>query len=308
MTFYRLQIYFLLFSVFMLINTSPVYANAGEEIPGKSNSTVAVIIDENLQDPFKIHWYRITLDDEILIESETGDYVKYESISKSVDAGKHVLAAEGFYTGTGYGIFSYHSDIRYPVETEYSLRSREGKMTTVNVTYNDRGGFLSDLGKRPYISFDVEEADLPIEDEAVPEDLETEEELVEEMEAEVIPPPVFIEEKVAPSVIGATLVTHLHIERGDNWTKVIIRGDGLFEKFEDIYLENPSRIVVDLQGIRRYIASPVLKANNAQLKKIELMRSSPQSTRVICYLAEESSDNYKLEKSGNTLVLTVFNQ
>ena len=111
MIIYRLMRAFLLLSVFMLISSSSVYANAGGEIAAETNSAISVIIDENLEKPFNIHWYRILLDNEILVESETGEYVKYESISKRVDAGKHILVAEGFYSGTGYGLFSYHSDI-----------------------------------------------------------------------------------------------------------------------------------------------------------------------------------------------------
>ena len=121
-------------------------------------------------------------------------------------------------------------------------------------------------------------------------------------------PAVVVEEPLAPSVIGATLVTHLNIERGDNWTKVIIRGDGSFEKFDHIYRVNPSRIVVDLKGIRRYIARPVINVKSAQVKKVALKRTSPDSTSIVCHLGGEASDNYELEQSGNTLILTVFNK
>ncbi|MBN2694129.1 hypothetical protein JXR93_05660 [bacterium] len=99
-----------------------------------------------------------------------GDLTKEKSIqlyNKIIIPGYHLVSIIVKLEVKGYGVFSYARGYQFQLKASHSFYIEEGKITTVNVSVYEKGGYFSDLTKKPDILFKAGVSKDLSEDEAV---------------------------------------------------------------------------------------------------------------------------------------------
>jgi type IV pilus assembly protein PilQ len=131
--------------------------------------------------------------------------------------------------------------------------------------------------------------------------------------AEVTPQPVVAEPVAksepipsAPSVASAPLakarvLTGVETSGSGSTFEVRIAGDGALS-YKAFRLENPSRLVIDINGVKNGVSKPAMNVNDAIVKKVRVgqFKGAPDPvTRVVLDLAVKT--NYKISEEGDHL-------
>ncbi len=108
-----------------------------------------------------------------------GDLSKEKSIqlyNKIIIPGYHLISIIVKLEVKGYGVFSYAKGYQFQLKASHSFYIEEGKITTVNVSIYEKGGYFSDLTQKPDILFKAGVSKDLSEDEAVKISVEKKEE------------------------------------------------------------------------------------------------------------------------------------
>ncbi|MFH1016758.1 MAG: type IV pilus secretin PilQ [Pseudomonadota bacterium] len=88
-------------------------------------------------------------------------------------------------------------------------------------------------------------------------------------------------------------------------TLITLVTNGAVKDFNDFYLKNPSRLVVDLAGLKnKYVGGKSVPLNTSEVKGIRLGRSGGK-LRVAIDLASDEKPAYTMDKSGHNLIINV---
>lgn len=252
---------------------------------------VTVVVEEKLKRPFQLHSYKVSLDGNVIADKKGKSGKSKDIVVDSAAVGPHTLSVSGSYAGTGYGVFDYHSEYDYPVTGKHGFKVDEGKITNIRVVFSDRGGFLEKLEERPFIDFEVSQVESPFKAEAVASIPLKRSVEVSRLE---------VQKKEAQAEGPARKLTHLKAEKGKGWTKVTLRGDGSFDKYNSFTLKEPSRVVIDLLGVKDFIPARRKEVATSQLRRIRLGKHEDK-IRVVLDLSEGRKVDYKIETSRNSL-------
>jgi type II secretory pathway component GspD/PulD (secretin) len=103
----------------------------------------------------------------------------------------------------------------------------------------------------------------------------------------------------------ARLLLAVRPEITTDQTRIHIETNG-FAAFKDFALDNPSRIVVDLEGVRNQATHKPIVVGATGLQQVRVGRPMPGIVRIVFDLAAPVP--YQIEREGTTLVVTVKNQ
>lgn len=87
------------------------------------------------------------------VEGALSKQQKINLYDKIIIPGNHMISALIKIEVKGFGLFSYAKGYRFQIKTSHSFYIEEGKITTINVTLYEKGGFFSDLTKKPDVVF-----------------------------------------------------------------------------------------------------------------------------------------------------------
>jgi hypothetical protein len=73
---------------------------------------------------------------------------------RTVPPGNHNVQVHMVLRGSGYGIFSYLRTYQFKVQSSYSFKVEDGKVTIVRVIANERGGLRKSFVDRPGVQYE----------------------------------------------------------------------------------------------------------------------------------------------------------
>jgi type IV pilus assembly protein PilQ len=126
---------------------------------------------------------------------------------------------------------------------------------------------------------------------------------------EATPSPVITEPVASAVALPAVTVRAHRLNRvetsgtGDA-VEVKIVGDGAL-RYNAFTLENPSRLVIDVTGVKNGIARPAFNVSDALVKRVRVAQFKPDVTRVVLDLASKSK--YQIAQEGDHLRVTFGN-
>jgi type IV pilus assembly protein PilQ len=120
-------------------------------------------------------------------------------------------------------------------------------------------------------------------------------------QAEALPVETPVITAVAPSSAKARTIKRIDTAGSGSSFEVRIAGDGAM-KYKAFRLNNPERLVIDVNGVKNGVAKPQVIVNDAVVQKVRVgqFKTAPEMvTRVVLDLASKS--NYKITEEGNSL-------
>ena len=106
------------------------------------------------------------------------------------------------------------------------------------------------------------------------------------------------EAKLAP----ASVVRAVSVRMVGGALRVIIEADGAVQ-FKDFTLNGPSRIVIDLAGVRSALGSKTIPVASGPAERVRVGEPSPGSVRIVIDVA--TLTRYRIIRDGSSLVVTI---
>ena len=301
----------LLFFVLPLMIGVPSYAPAAD---GGKKGGVIILLQERLKSPFKLSSYKVLLDGKPVLEKRLGEMGLTGITINGLPEGKYRINVTALYSGSGYGLFDYHKDYKYPLESETEVKIEAGKVTSLKIICNDRDGFLADLDKRPYKTYHTSRIKFPYEpDEKRPETLADEKkaEIEEPIKADNGLETVKADsaEGVVPEIdlsaerIMARHLTGLSVEK-DNRLKVIVLADGMLREYQVKKLDKPDRIVIDIKGVREQLKVDSLDVGGSVIKKVRVGQH-PGYARIVLDTPGKPFLDYDIKPTTTGLIVNI---
>ena len=259
------------------------HSYAGDVIKNKQG-VLAVSLEKRINEPFEIKAYKVILNGKVLLKNLVGDNGLYGATIDDIPAGSHKILVKAVYSGSGYGIFDYHESYSYPVKSESEIEVKEGAITNLKIIFNDNDGFLSELEKRPFISFETGQTSVIVS---------TDESIVSEKSEEEGP-------KVKAKHIEKVLV-----EKGIHQVKVKVVGDGFFEEVSTSRIDKPERIVIDISSVKELLDIDKVVVKSPLLDRVRVGQH-PHMSRVVLDIPRNKKVDYEIEKKRDGLIVNVF--
>ncbi len=269
-----------------VIETPVVVAMLDAPTAAKGTGGLVVVVESRVKEPFVVHSYRVLLDGKTVLRKKAGkkgeDVISFDALP----VGSHKIKVKALYTGSGYGVFDYHADYKYSADGEFALKIKEGRVITLKVVCDDRDGFLADLEKRPFVSFETGSyaASSVVAKKSVP------------AEAAAVKGVYTLE----AGMVAGKYVTGLSVEKFDSKLKVHVVGDGTFNRYEAFRLNDPERIVVDIFGVKELIGNDSLKVRSPYLTKVRIGQHEDRA-RVVLDIPAKAPRKYLVESSTKGL-------
>lgn len=304
MKIYR-HILLLIFFALPLFCADFSYASAEEN--GRFGGVI-ILLQEKLKAPFQLSSYKVLIDGKTVLEKRLGELGLSGITINRLPEGKYKINVSALYTGSGYGLFDYHEDYKYPVESSTEIKVMEGRVTNIKIICNDRDGFLADLDKRPYITYNLSSIESPKvidgkETEAVSDETATKEVSIREEE---IKPEA---KKDIPGMdlpvegIKAQYITGLNVEK-DGKFKLVVMADGVMNDYLTGTLDKPDRIVIDIKDVREQLKTDTLLVNGTLVKKVRVGQH-PGYTRIVLDTPGKPMLAYDVKPIDGGLIVTV---
>ena len=284
-----------------------VSAHALENESGKSGGII-ILLQEELKAPFQLSSYKVLVDGKTVLEKRPGGIGHSGITINRLPEGKYKINVSALYSGSGYGLFNYHENYKYHLESATEIKVEEGKVTSLKIICNDRDGFLSDLDKRPYITYYTSSIESP-----KTLDGKTLELADIEQAADVINLPGKEKkpdgEKRIPEmdlpVEGkmAQYLTGLHIEK-DIKLKLVVLADGMMKDYLTQKLDKPDRIVIDIKGVRERLKTDTLQVNSPLVKKVRVGQH-PGYTRIVLDTPGKPMLSYDIKPTDSGLIVNI---
>ena len=276
---------------------------------------IIILLQEKLKAPFQLSSYKVVLDGKTVLEKRLGEVGLSGITINSLPEGKYRVNVSALYTGSGYGLFDYHEKYKYPVDSETEIKILAGKVTSLKVICNDRDGFLSDLDKRPYITYNVSSIESPADldgkgpDTVLDEratDIEKASNLVDLPGKEEKSDTLKSVSEIALPVEGrkAKYLTGLNVEKGSRF-KLVVSADGSMRDYLAKKLDKPDRIVIDIKGVIEQIKTDTLQVNSEIVKKVRVGQH-PGYTRIVLDTPGKPMLDYNVKPTDNGLIVNVF--
>jgi type IV pilus assembly protein PilQ len=100
----------------------------------------------------------------------------------------------------------------------------------------------------------------------------------------------------------ATLLRSVRAEASQAGTRILVDADGLAQ-YKDFTLTNPTRIVVDFQGVRSEFGNKTLSVDGGPVERVRVGQPSPNTVRVV--IDSKSKVPYNIARQGASLVIAV---
>src|SRR5215471_6980794 len=100
----------------------------------------------------------------------------------------------------------------------------------------------------------------------------------------------------------ATMLRSVRAEASQAGTRILVDADGLAQ-YKDFTLTNPSRIVVDFQGVRSEFGNKTLSVDGGPVERVRVGQPSPNMVRVV--IDSKSKLPYNIARQGASLVIAV---
>src|SRR5262249_21107937 len=100
----------------------------------------------------------------------------------------------------------------------------------------------------------------------------------------------------------ATLLPAVRAEASPAGTRVLVDADGVAQ-YKDFTLTNPSRIVVDFQGVRSEFGNKTLSVDGGPVERVRVGQPGPNTVRVV--IDSKSKLPYIISRQGASLVIAV---
>jgi len=100
----------------------------------------------------------------------------------------------------------------------------------------------------------------------------------------------------------ATMLRSVRAEASAAGTRILVDADGLAQ-YKDFTLTNPTRIVVDFQGIRSEFGNKTLNVDGGPVERVRVGQPSPNMVRVV--IDSKSKLPYNIARQGASLVIAV---
>lgn len=261
---------------------------------------IIILLQEKLKAPFQLSSYKVMIDGKTVLEKRLGEVGLSGITINSLPEGKYRVNVSALYTGSGYGLFDYHEKYKYPVDSETEIKILAGKVTSLKVICNDRDGFLSDLDKRPYITYNVSSIESPADLDGKASNLvdlpgkEGKMEAVKPVSETDLP----VESRKAKYLTG------LSVEK-DSRFKLVVSADGAMTDFLAKKLDKPDRIVIDIKGVIEQIKTDTLQVNSEIVKKVRVGQH-PGYTRIVLDTPGKPMLDYNVKPTDNGLIVNVF--
>ena len=290
-----------------------VSAHALENESGKSGGII-ILLQEKLKAPFQLSSYKVLVDGKTVLEKRPGGIGLSGITINRLPEGKYKINVSALYSGSGYGLFNYHENYKYHLESATEIKVEEGRVTSLKIICNDRDGFLSDLNKRPYLTYHTSSTATPKTlDGKDPEAVlnETATHIEQTTNAINLPgkqkkPDV---EKRIPEmdlpVEGkmASYLTGLHIEK-DIKLKLVVLADGMMKDYLTQKLDKPDRIVIDIKGVRERLKTDTLQVNSPLVKKVRVGQH-PGYTRIVLDTPGKPMLDYDIKPTDSGLIVNI---
>ncbi|MBE9505075.1 MAG: AMIN domain-containing protein, partial [Proteobacteria bacterium] len=139
----------------------------------------------------------------------------------------------------------------------------------------------------------------------------SQEEVVEAEELPEVDLPVPVVAEVAPAIMvedveipanKAKYIADLAVNEIEGGASVIIKGDGYLGDYNSFTLENPSRIVVDIIGVKNLFRKNQVNATGVSLKKVRVGQH-PGKVRLVLDLPAGQSEQHSITRSGKMLIV-----
>lgn len=305
------NIFLLIF--FVSLHFCAVSAHALEKESGKLGGVI-ILLQEKLKAPFQLNSYKVLLDGKAVLEKKAGVKGLSGITINRLPEGKYKINVTALYAGSGYGLFDYHEDYTYPLESSTEIKVEEGKVTSLKIICNDRDGFLSDLDKRPYITYQTSSIKFPGELdgkdlEAVlneqTTDIEQRTDVIDLTGKEKKPDLEKRIPEVDLAVEGkmANYLTGLKVEK-DVKLKLVVLGDGMMKDYLTQKLDKPDRIVIDIKGVREHLKTDTLQVNSPLLKKVRVGQH-PGYTRIVLDTPGRPMLDYDIKPTDSGLIVNI---
>jgi len=100
----------------------------------------------------------------------------------------------------------------------------------------------------------------------------------------------------------ATMLRSVRAEASQAGTRILVDADGLAQ-YKDFTLTNPSRIVVDFQGVRSEFGNKTLSVDGGLVERVRVGQPGPNTVRVV--IDSKSKVPYIIARQGASLVIAV---
>jgi type IV pilus assembly protein PilQ len=100
----------------------------------------------------------------------------------------------------------------------------------------------------------------------------------------------------------ATTLRSVRAEASQQGTRILVDADGLAQ-YKDFTLTNPSRIVVDFQGVRSEFGNKTLNVDGGPVERVRVGQPGPNTVRVV--IDSKSKLPYNIARQGASLVIAV---
>src|SRR5215471_19174081 len=100
----------------------------------------------------------------------------------------------------------------------------------------------------------------------------------------------------------ATMLRSVRAEASQAGTRILVDADGLAQ-YKDFTLTNPSRIVVDFQGVRSEFGNKTLSVDGGLVERVRVGQPGPNTVRVV--IDSKSKVPYVIARQGASLVIAV---
>ncbi|MDT8318316.1 MAG: AMIN domain-containing protein [bacterium] len=267
-------------------------------------------MQEKLKAPFQLSSYKVLIDGKTVLEKRIGEAGLSGITINGLPEGKYKINVSALYSGSGYGVFEYHEDYKYPLESETEVSVEEGKVTSLKIICNDKDGFLADLDKRPYITYHQSRIDSPgfLDGKAPESDLD-EAATDKEKRSDLVDLPgkegkIRSTEMVLPEDAGkAKFLTGLNVEK-DSGFKLVVMADGVINDYLTKKLDKPDRIVIDIKGVIEQLKTDTLQVNDELVRKVRVGQH-PGYTRIVLDTPGKPMLDYDIKPTDSGLIINV---
>jgi len=305
------NIFLLIF--FVSLHFCAVSADASEKESGKFGGII-ILLQEKLKAPFQLSSYKVLLDGKTVLEKRPGGIGLSGITINGLPEGKYKINVSALYSGSGYGLFNYHENYKYHLESATEIKVEEGKVTSLKIICNDRDGFLSDLNKRPYIIYHTSSIESPKtldgkDLEAVLDEKTTNIEQTTNLinlpgkekkpddEKRISGIDLPVEGKMAQYLTG------LYIEK-DNKLKLVVLADGMMKDYLTQKLDKPDRIVIDIKGVREQLKVDSLYVGGSLVTKVRVGQH-PGYARIVLDTPGKPFLDYDIKPTATGLIVNI---
>ncbi|MDH3975293.1 MAG: AMIN domain-containing protein, partial [Deltaproteobacteria bacterium] len=223
----------------------------------------------------------------VVLRNVIGDKELYGTTIDNIPAGSHKILVKAVYSGSGYGIFDYHQNYKYPLKSETEVKVRDGRVTSLKIIFNDNDGFLAELEKRPFISYETGQTAVTVSEA---------EKYIREKEKKI---------DDGKAKVKAGHIEKVLVEKGVHEVKVNVVGDGFFEEISTSRIDKPERIVIDIAGVKELLDIDKVVVKSPLLDRVRVGQH-PHMSRVVLDIPHKKKVDYNVEKISRGLIVSVF--